>query len=116
MNHIIETKRGDIPDLANQLLTRLRAHGEKCYRLHWTGSKIPRGATVDGKPRTQHGIVYVDGPFDGRQAGYYVRTQEWTGQNNDEHEMLISTNGTVEPGPEQTCELVRDFSLEVPEA
>jgi len=110
------TERGDIPEAAKQLLTLLRASEKKSYRLHWTGSKIPRGAFVDGKPITwtQHGIVYVGGSLDGSQVGYYTRVQEWSGDNKDEHEMIISTEGIVEAGPGQTCELIRNMPITIP--
>lgn len=107
------SERGDLPEAAKQLLTELRAREQKSYRLHWTGTKVPRGATIDGQPIswTQHGIVYVK---DGTTKGYYTRVQEWSGQNQDEHEMLISTEYVVEAGPGQTCELVRDFPVSIP--
>lgn len=107
------SERGDIPEAAKQLLTQLRAREENSYRLHWTGSKIPRGAKIDGQAIswTQHGVVYVE---DGSTKGYYTRLEEWSGEGKDEHEMLISTEYVVEPGPGQTCELVRDFPVSIP--
>lgn len=50
---------------------------------------------MDGEPIgwTQHGIVSTD---QRHMAGYYTRVEEWSGPNNDEHEMLISTDGSLE--------------------
>jgi hypothetical protein len=109
------TDRSDIPVAAKNLLTHLRASKKQSYRLAWKGSKIPRGAKIKGSriTWTQHGCVYSESG-EGEIMGYYTRTKEWAGEGKDEHEMIISTDYAVEAGPDQTAELVRDFSLQTP--
>jgi len=110
-----QTERGDIPTAAKTLLTALRAMKKNSFRLTWKGSKIPRGAKINGSriTWTQHGCVYSESG-EGEVMGYYTRTKEWAGEDKDEHEMIISTDHTVEAGPDQTVEIVRDFSLQPP--
>lgn len=117
MNQKRYTEPGGLPAGCLTLLDHLRASHQRSYRLHWTGSKIPRGASIkmDGVDYpitwTQHGQVTVN---TGKALGYYERTEEWSGPNKNEHEMLISTDGEVVPAEGMTCELIRDFVLEVP--
>lgn len=118
MNKTRYTEPGGLPAGCLNLLDKLRASHRFSYRLHWTGSKIPRGASVKVNPEesvaiawTQHGVVTGS---DGQNLGYYERTEEWGGESGREHEMLIATDFEVVPAEGMTCELVRDFQLEVP--
>lgn len=106
-----------MPAVALELLDRIRSSYRFGYRLHWTGTKIPRGAGVKFEATTypiswtQHGMVY--GAVQSI-LGAYERSVEWGGPGKDEHEMLIATDGEVVPGEGMTVELIRDFVLEVP--
>ena len=102
-------KPNDIPAICYELLNRLRGAKRNAFRLHWTGSKIPRGALLDGSAITwtQHGVVSTEVQHN---VGYYTRTEEWAGPNKDEHEMIIATNGEVivSPNlPDMTVEQIR---------
>lgn len=82
--------KNDIPPAVKTILNRLRADGHD-YIMQWTGSKIPRGATIDGAPIawSQRGFLYKKG---GEQLGYYDRMEEFGGPNRDQHMMLITTD------------------------
>lgn len=106
---MLKEQPNDVPPIVRQLLDRLRAHYKNAFRIHWTGSKIPRGAMIDGEAIswTQHGVVYGASQS---TLGYYSRLEEWSGDNHDEHEMLIATDGIVQSPddrPDMTVEQIR---------
>ena len=76
--------------LAKQLLDRVRQSSENDCIMWWKGTKVPRGAMIDGVPVAwaQHGIIR--GP-DGQELAYYDRMREFAGPNGDEHALLITT-------------------------
>jgi hypothetical protein len=106
----------DIPKNVADLITSLRSRRQFAYRLRWRGTKVPRGAQLDGSPIswTQHGCVYTNASA-GTIVGYYTRVAEFAGASGDEHEMIISTDFTVEAGPGQQADLIRDMPLAMPE-
>lgn len=67
----VKTGDNKIDANINGLLTRISMRLQP-YLVEWTGSRIPRGAVVNGHTIawTQHGIVRVDG---GKEVGYYNR-------------------------------------------
>jgi hypothetical protein len=95
------------------LLDRLRAHYKNAFRLHWTGTKIPRGASIDGDPIawTQHGVVSGASQ---NTIGYYSRLEEWTGPNKDEHEMLIATDGILQSPADRPDMTVVQIRMDLP--
>ena len=95
----------DIPQLAKDLIKKLAETQSAEYRLRWKGSKIPRGAKV-GEAEiswTQQGIV---SDKNGHRLGYYERRVEFGGPDNDEHEMIISSNAPVYDTQGDACEVV----------
>lgn len=105
-------KPNDLPARCYDLLNRLRGTRRNAFRLHWKGSKIPRGAFLDGSPIvwTQHGIVSTEATAN---SGYYARVEEWSGVNKDEHEMIIATNGEV-TAPNQIEMTVEQIRINIP--
>lgn len=67
----IETGSETIDVNVNALLNLL-TRGLQPYLVEWTGSRIPRGAVVNGHTIawTQHGVVRTKG---GKEIGYYNR-------------------------------------------
>lgn len=61
------------------------------YLIGWTGTKTPRGATINGDPivSAHHGMVFCERAG---QIGNYVRVEEFGGDNHDQHLMLIGLN------------------------
>jgi hypothetical protein len=96
----------DDPMKQAQFLTKLLGSAKQNhFRMEWEGSKIPRGASINGVEIgwTQHGIVTGK---NSEQLGYYEREVEFGGDSGSKHVMVISTNhsaitpppgGTVEP-------------------
>ena len=82
--------REDPMKLANALVDDIRNSSTHDYIMRWKGSKIPRGAIIDGIAIvwTQHGIIIGE---NGEALGYYDRMREFGGDNHDEHAMLITT-------------------------
>lgn len=65
-----------ISDMVTGLIRGLSARKKNTYRIEWEGSRIPRGAIINGQEITwtQHGIVYAaDGQGYGKEIGYYER-------------------------------------------
>jgi hypothetical protein len=84
---------------AQALIGQMMATRENHFLLTWEGSKIPRGATVDGVQIgwTQHGLVTGAG---GEQLGEYERITEFGGATGNTQVMLIGTNGkSITPPP-----------------
>jgi len=90
---------------ADYLRSLLGATKTNQFKMTWEGTKIPRGATINGIEIgwTQHGNVTGVG---GEQLGQYERATEFGGATGEQHVMIISTNyanitppagGTVEP-------------------
>jgi hypothetical protein len=75
----------------NSLLTAIRGHATHAYILRWDGSKIPRGAVIDGETIawTQHGMVTSES---GKTIGTYDRVVEFGGQSGNEQAMIVYTN------------------------
>jgi hypothetical protein len=73
------------------LLRRMAERAKEIFLLEWEGSKIPRGAVVNGKSIawTQHGLVTSDA---GEQIGTYERTVEFGGESGRAQAMLIFVN------------------------
>jgi len=82
-------------DAAKCLVDQLRQSCQYEYSMQWLGTKIPRGATIGGIAVgcAQHGRITG---VKGEELGYYVRTKEYDGPDQDEHAMLVSTTGAVE--------------------
>lgn len=72
-----------IAGLQNQM-----KEGATTFLVEWQGSKIPRGAAIDGIAIawTQNGMVTGAG---GEQLGTYERLVEFGGPSGREHKMLI---------------------------
>lgn len=100
----------DLPPICYEFLNRLRGAKRNAFRLHWTGSKIPRGALLDGSQITwtQHGVVSTEAQHN---VGYYTRTEEWSGTNKDEHEMIIATNAEVTVPPDRSDMTVEQIRI-----
>lgn len=91
---------------AASLIARLRDDQRFIYLMQWHGSKIPRGAYVDGYRVgwMQHGIVTA---CDGTQLGYYERLEEFGGVDKTQHfvailldrecEVIDPMGGTITP-------------------
>ena len=79
---------------AKQLLDHVRQSSDNDCIMRWKGTKIPRGAMIDGVPVAwaQHGIIR--GP-EGQELAYYERMREFAGPNGDEHALLITTMNPV---------------------
>ena len=74
---------GLLSDLQNQM-----KDGARTFLVEWSGSKIPRGAAIDGVAIawTQNGMVTGAGGVD---LGTYERLVEFGGASGREHKMLI---------------------------
>lgn len=77
----------------NGLLDSLKQSSEEAVVLNWEGTKIPRGASFDGKEIgwTQNGVVTS---VDGKMIGTYDRLMEWGGENGKQHCMVIFKMGS----------------------
>jgi len=78
---------------------------ENAFRMEWEGSKIPRGATINGVEVgwTQHGRITGKA---GEELGFYDRELECGGTNGKAQVMIVKTEykdvtpppgGKVEP-------------------
>lgn len=77
----------------NGLLDSLKQTSEEAVVLNWEGTKIPRGASIDGKEIgwTQNGVVTS---VDGKMLGTYDRLMEWGGENGKQHCMVVYKMGS----------------------
>jgi hypothetical protein len=76
--------QNDLPEAAQAMLETAKGQLPWAYLLRWKGSKVPRGASVDGTRITwaQHGRLVGE---DGSQLGLYERVDEFGGPDSDEH-------------------------------
>ena len=84
-----DSSRG-LPEKYTTLLSKLRKKGSKKLLLTWRGSKIPRGVNIPDIGSinwAQNGVLQDE---QGVILGYYKRLLEFTGENSDEHKMVIT--------------------------
>ena len=74
-------------------LQDLMKHGADTFLVEWQGSKVPRGAEINGVPIgwTQNGMVSGTG---GEALGTYERLVEYGGESGREQKMLIFANSS----------------------
>lgn len=74
--------------IANGLISEMRQRARKILHLQWEGSKIPRGAVIDGTEIvwTQNGQVTGAG---GKSIGTYERLVEFGGFSGNDQQMLV---------------------------
>ena len=84
-----------LPPQATEIINAIRQGSKHDCIMRGKGSKIPRGATIDGIEVVwaQHGII--SGP-NGQQLGSYDRMEEFSGENKDRHALLVTTLTPVE--------------------
>lgn len=72
---------------ATGLLRAIAAQAKGIFLLEWDGSKVPRGAVVNGEEITwtQNGQVHTPGG----QIGVYERLMEFGGVSNSSHKMIV---------------------------
>ena len=77
-----------IDAIVNDLVADWRGSARKIFHLKWEGSKIPRGAMIEGSTIqwTQNGEVVSS---DGKTIGTYQRLVEFGGASGNEQQMLI---------------------------
>lgn len=77
------------------LLENQKIQSKYAYDMEWLGSKIPRGATIDGVPIswTQNGMITGE---NGVHLGLYDRMQEGGYNTAPTHIMRVLTNKPVE--------------------
>ena len=75
-------------ETANGMIVRWRERARKIFHLKWEGSKIPRGAVIEGTEIawTQNGQVTGVG---GKMIGTYDRLVEFGGASGNEQQMLV---------------------------
>lgn len=73
--------------LTSDLLTKQAQKARATYLVEWQGSKIPRGAVIEGNviEWTQNGVVVAGG----KDIGVYERLLEFGGTNRQDHKMII---------------------------
>ncbi|MDO8594838.1 MAG: hypothetical protein Q7R93_05015 [bacterium] len=78
----------ELNEVANRMLLNRRSRARKVFHLKWEGSKIPRGAVIEGAEIawTQNGEVAGVG---GKRIGVYDRLIEFGGATGKEQQMLI---------------------------
>lgn len=75
----------------SSLLSAMKTQAKHAYVLSWEGSKIPRGAVINGETIawTQHGCVTSES---GKMIGTYDRVVEFGGQSGNEQVMIVYSN------------------------
>lgn len=78
----------ELNKVAKGMIARWRERARKIFHLKWEGSKIPRGAMIDGTEIgwAQNGQVVG---VDGKTIGVYDRLVEFGGTSGKEQQMLI---------------------------
>src|ERR1700733_13293533 len=118
------TEAINLVETARELIGGVAAKQPNHYLLSWTGTKVPRGASIDGIQIgwTQHGMVTGT---EGEQWGYYERMMEFGGAEGRDQVIVISTTakdvappagGSVQkidlsqPGPKEPQPTTSDVS------
>jgi len=97
-------KDNGIPDAAKALIKTLSlATEQQRVRIRWSGTKVPRGASVGGVPIAWSQNGMLSGP-NGEQLGFYTRGVEFGGVSGQEHEMTLSVKAQVEFPGAMACE------------